>query len=300
MGRRQWWIVGATAMAIGLLGIVARGAEPEVRLTYLYDNTSAADGVKPDWGFACLVEGHGKTVLFDTGTNEEIFRHNVSALKVDLSRVQALVLSHDHRDHTGGLAVLGSRPGLPVFCARGFGEQTVKSLADAGFQATPVTRSAEIFPGYRVSDAMPLEGEPGGRVIEEALLVDTRDGLVVIVGCAHPGIVPMIRRIRETSTRPVVMVLGGFHLLETPADEVRSVIAGLKSMGVAYAGPTHCTGEEAIRLFSEAYGDHFIRGGAGTIVEIPPAGGRAPLTASPRPQRGPAGDVFRTEEREFR
>ena len=274
MTLRKRWLALAAVIAVGFLGIAAREAPPEVRITYLYDNIATAEGVKADWGFACLVERRGKTVLFDTGMKEEIFRDNLSALKVDLSRIEALVLSHDHRDHTGGLALLGRRPGLPAFYARGFSPETVAKLSAAGFKGTPVTRSVEIFPGYRVSDSMTAEGEPGAGPIEEALVVDTRDGLVVIVGCAHPGIVPMLRRIRETTGRPVAMVLGGFHLFQTPAGEVRRIIADFKSMGVASAGPSHCTGDEAIALFREAYGDRFIRGGVGTVVEIPPAGGR--------------------------
>lgn len=273
MTRRQWLLAVPAMIAVGFLGVAARGAGPEFRATYLYDNTAATEGVKADWGFACLVEGHGKTVLFDTGTKEEIFRHNISALKVDLSKVQALVLSHDHRDHTGGLALLGRRPGFPVFYARGFGQQTVAKLADAGFKGTPITHSVGIFPGYQVSDAMVGGGELGAGTVEDALVVDTREGLVVIVGCAHPGIVPMIRRIRQTTRRPITMVLGGFHLLQTPAEEVRRIIADFKSMGVAYAGPTHCTGDEATRMFREAYGDHFIKGGVGTVVEVPTEGG---------------------------
>ena len=274
MTRRTWLIAAALAIAACLPRAAARAAEPETRITYLYDNTAAAEGVKADWGFACLVEGRGKKVLFDTGTKEEIFRHNVSALKVDLSGIDALVLSHDHRDHTGGLALLGRRPGLPAYYARGFSTETVARLADAGFKGMPVTRSVEIFPGYRVGETMVGGDGPGAGTAEEALVVDTGEGLVVIVGCAHPGIVPMIRKIRETTGRPVAMVLGGFHLFQTPADEVRRIIADFKSMGVARAGPSHCTGEEATAMFREAYGDRFVRGGVGAVVEIPPAGGR--------------------------
>jgi 7,8-dihydropterin-6-yl-methyl-4-(beta-D-ribofuranosyl)aminobenzene 5'-phosphate synthase len=258
------------------------GQEPAVRVTYLYDNTVAASGVKPDWGFACLVVGHGRTVLFDTGAKADILRGNLAALNVDLSRVDALVLSHDHLDHTGGLDALGMRVSLPAYYARGFDPRVVDSLSAARYTPIPVHRSVEIFPGIRVSDEMVLKAaaQPPASgvnpaapatpaIAEEALLVDTPQGLVVIVGCAHPGIVSMLRQIKQTTNRPIYMVLGGFHLLQTGAAQVRQIVSDFKSLGVVYAGPTHCTGDEAIRLFREAYGDHFIQGGVGTVVGAP-------------------------------
>lgn len=261
----------ALGVVVGLLWTsVVLGQRPAVRVTYLYDNTAAVPGVTPHWGFACLVEAHGRRVLFDTGANAKTFQDNVTALKVDLQRIDALVLSHDHGDHTQGLAALGSRPGLPVYYAQGFAPQVVARLTEAGFKKVPVSRAVPIFPGIGVSDEMALESPAAGaRIVEDALLVETAEGLVVIVGCAHPGIVTMLKQIRASSGQPIHMVLGGFHLSQTPADHVRHIIADFKSLGVAYAGPTHCTGEDAIRLFREAYGDHFIPGGVGRVVEAP-------------------------------
>jgi 7,8-dihydropterin-6-yl-methyl-4-(beta-D-ribofuranosyl)aminobenzene 5'-phosphate synthase len=101
------------------------------------------------------------------------------------------------------------------------------------------------------------------------LIVDTPEGSVVIVGCAHPGIVSMPKRIAETTKKRTYMVIGGFHLMQTAADGVKRTIADFKALGMAWAGPTHCTGDEAITLFREAYGDRFIAGGVGTVVEGP-------------------------------
>jgi len=261
---------------IGLLcASAAQGQGPSVRVTYLYDNTAAVTGAAPDWGYACLVEAHGRRVLFDTGANARIFRDNATALKVDLQRIDALVLSHDHGDHTLGLEALGRRPGVPAYYPQGFSPQVVARLDEAGFTKVPVSRTVRVFPGFSVSDEMVLglpaasSGAAGMRIAEGALLVETSDGLVVIVGCAHPGIVAMLRQIRATSGRPIHMVLGGFHLEQTSVDQVRRIIADFKSLGVAHAGPTHCTGEEAIRLFREAYGEQFIPGGVGRAVEAP-------------------------------
>jgi len=263
-----------TIAALAAAGAIARAAGPGVRVTYLYDNTTTAPTLTADWGFACLVEGHGRTVLFDTGTKPEVLRRNMAALKVDAARIQALVFSHPHADHTLGAGALTALPGLPVYAGEHFRLPPDAEAQLARIGATRVTVPAatpvEVFPSFTVTGEM-----AAANTYEEALVIDTPAGAVVLVGCAHPGIVTMLQRVAEATKRPIHMVLGGFHLLQTPAQEVRRIIAEFKAMGVAWAGPAHCTGEEAIALFREAYGDHFIAGGVGTVVEVPRAGTRA-------------------------
>jgi len=255
-----WLAVGAAASTSPGFPATARGQAPGVRVTYLYDNTSAVPGVRADWGFACLIEGRGARLLFDTGTQPDILTHNAQALHVDLGRLDAVVLSHDHGDHIAGFPALGSRPGLRVFHAERFNPAVIAALRGSGATLVPVSKSVEVLPGFRTSD------EFGNAIREEALLVDTPDGLVVIVGCSHPGIVPMLRQIKASTGRPIHAVLGGFHLMQTPADEVKRMVAEFQELGVGRVGPTHCTGPDAIARFKEAYGDRFIQGGVGTVV----------------------------------
>ncbi len=244
-------------------------ASPQsLTITYLYDNTSVMPGMKADWGFACLVQGNGKNILFDTGANAGVLRTNMALLHVDAAGLDALVFSHEHGDHTRGLEALGQRPGLMTFFPASFGEATRAAFTKQGLQLTPVSRATEIFPGFATSDEM------GTQIHEEALVADTQQGLVVIVGCAHPGIVSMLKQISTSRSRPVHMVIGGFHLLQTPAEELKRIVGEFKEMKVAYVGATHCTGEQAIRLFQEAYGEHYIKGGVGTVVRAPIVGSR--------------------------
>jgi 7,8-dihydropterin-6-yl-methyl-4-(beta-D-ribofuranosyl)aminobenzene 5'-phosphate synthase len=271
---------GTGAVAFLLAGQLLSAQGPGVRITYLYDNTLATQGTTPDWGFACLLEGRGRTILFDTGAQPEILRHNMATLKVDPARVQAVVLSHEHGDHTVGIDALPAAPGLPVYIGEHFRlpAAAVAALARIGATRIAVTsaKPVQIFPGFAVSEEIARNG-----AYEEALVVDTPAGSVIVVGCAHPGIVAMLRRIAETTKRPIHMVIGGFHLLQTSSDDVKRIIADFKALGVAWTGPTHCTGDEAIRLFREAYGDHFIAGGVGTIVDVPKersSAARAPST----------------------
>ena len=263
--KRHSPFVAATAVALLLAGIHLSAQAPSVRITYLYDNTVAVQGTRPDWGFACLVEGHEHAVLFDTGARPEILRENMAALQVDATKIQAVVLSHEHGDHTAGLNALPAMPELPVYIGEHFflPPPATAALTRIGARRLTVKAGAptQVFPGFVVSDE--ISGNGAGR---GALVVDTPAGSVVVVGCSHPGIVAMLQRIADTTKRPIHTVIGGFHLLQTPAGEVKKIIAGFKALGVVRAGPTHCTGDEAIRMFREAYGDGFITGGVGTVV----------------------------------
>ncbi len=267
-------IVVAVILAVALAGPAGgQGSSAPatgVRITYLYDNTVAVQGTKADWGFACLVEGNGHTVLFDAGARADVLGQNMRALKVDPARIEAVVLSHQHDDHTVGLDALPSSPGLPVY----FGEHfTLPPSAAAALRrvgakrvATVAGKSVPIFPGFTVSEEIARSN-----AYEDALVLDTPSGSVVVVGCAHPGIVAMLQRIAQTTKKPIHMVIGGFHLLQTPRDEVKKIVADFRTMGIAWTGPTHCTGADAMALFRETYGDHFIAGGVGTVVNAPRA-----------------------------
>jgi 7,8-dihydropterin-6-yl-methyl-4-(beta-D-ribofuranosyl)aminobenzene 5'-phosphate synthase len=261
-----------TLMVVCLLLLGAHGAgqvsSQSVTITYLYDNTTISDGTKPDWGFSCLIQGSGNNVLFDTGAKADILRANLAALHVDASRINAVVFSHEHADHTGGVEALGERPGLATFFPASFGKATRDAFSRQGLRLMPNSTATAVLPGFATTD------ETGTQIREEALVAEVPDGLVVVVGCAHPGIIPMLKQIAGSRKRPIYMVLGGFHLLQTPADEVKRIVNEFKAMNIAYAGPTHCTGDEAMKLFRAAYGARFINGGVGTIVRAPMAESR--------------------------
>lgn len=240
---------------------------PEVKVTVLYDNTAAMPGPSPSWGFAALVEADGRRILFDTGGNPDTFRENAAALGVDLAALDALVISHEHWDHTQGMPALGRREGLPVYFPSGASPAApFRTRIDyAGMKPVPVADMTRISAHVQASHEM-----RGGMAPEIALVVETREGLVVLVGCSHPGIDRMLREIRERTGQPILLVLGGFHLLDSGPDVVDRTLATFKDLGVRHVGAAHCTGAAAISAVRVAFGDRFVEGGVGTTVQAAP------------------------------
>jgi len=111
-------------------------------------------------------------------------------------------------------------------------------------------------------------GEMGTQIKEQSLILNTSKGLVVITGCAHPGIVDIVRRAKEMIDKNIYLVFGGFHLMQKSEVEVKNIISQFKDLGVEKVGATHCTGERAIQLFKQAYGDDFVQMGVGRVIKI--------------------------------
>jgi 7,8-dihydropterin-6-yl-methyl-4-(beta-D-ribofuranosyl)aminobenzene 5'-phosphate synthase len=264
--KKRGWLISLAVLAIALAGPTASAEGPALTVTIIYDNYAADPACATDWGFSCLVEGLKKTVLFDAGTREDIFLKNAEALKVDLGRVGLAVLSHFHGDHTGGLeAALRKRPGLTLYVpvdkdqnATLFAERLEKS----GGQLVRVDQALELDEG------LSLTGTMGVAIKEQSLILDTSRGLVIIAGCAHPGIVSILETAKQLTGRPIEAVLGGFHLLQTGDAELARIIGRFKELGVARVGASHCTGDKAIALFREAYKDRFIELGAGRVLRF--------------------------------
>jgi 7,8-dihydropterin-6-yl-methyl-4-(beta-D-ribofuranosyl)aminobenzene 5'-phosphate synthase len=231
-----------------------------ITLTIVYDNNPLDARLKTAWGFACLIETVKTTVLFDTGGDGPTLMGNMLALGFDPRRIDAVALSHAHGDHTGGLdALLAVHDNLTVYLPQSF---------PAEFKSRVSKRSAVISVSkpMTITERIRTMGEMGTSIVEQSLIVETDKGLIVITGCAHPGIVEIVRRAKTYGN--VYMVLGGFHLGDKSAQEIEAIIAELKRLGVRKVAPCHCTGEAAIRQFSAAFGADFIQAGAGAIVLI--------------------------------
>jgi 7,8-dihydropterin-6-yl-methyl-4-(beta-D-ribofuranosyl)aminobenzene 5'-phosphate synthase len=244
------------------------GTDPVIRsndvtVSVLYDNRPYAEGCEPAWGFSCLVTGPEKSILFDTGGDGDILLENMKRLGLEPEAAGVVVLSHAHWDHTGGLKHVLERNG----------DVTIVSPSDF------VVSVRGIMPGSEerivtASDCLSICGgvysteEMGRSIPEQSLIIRTDSGLVVITGCAHIGIVKILDRVREMFDEDILLVMGGFHLMNESGKDLREIIDRFRALGVAYAAPCHCSGNRAIEAFAAGYGDRFIGIGAGIVLDL--------------------------------
>jgi 7,8-dihydropterin-6-yl-methyl-4-(beta-D-ribofuranosyl)aminobenzene 5'-phosphate synthase len=229
-----------------------------ITLTVVYDNRSADPRLGTAWGFACLIETGAMTILFDTGGDGQLLLDNMKTLGIDPQAIDAVVLSHIHSDHTGGLdRLLAINDRLTVYLPRSF---------PASFKARIHNPIVAVSEPAQIADHIRTTGELGTAIVEQALLIETRHGLIVLTGCAHPGIVEIVQQAKTVGE--IDLIMGGFHLADRSTAEVEAVIAEIKRSGVQQAAPGHCTGDRAIEQFRAAFGADFIPIGAGAVVDI--------------------------------
>jgi len=231
-----------------------------VTITVLYDNIAVSQGTRADWGFSCLIRGFEKTVLFDTGARGDVLLHNMEVLGIAPQEIEVVVLSHDHSDHTGGLAqVVAQNAHVAVYYPASFARDSVASARDAGATLVPVEAAVSPCPGVTVM-------APFGKPQESGLMLETAAGRVLVVGCAHPGVVEMVEAAGAGGGGPVVAVVGGFHLRSHSAEQVDRIARDLLALGVRQCGPAHCTGERAIAQLTAAFAGGATGMGVGAVV----------------------------------
>lgn len=237
-----------------------------MEIKILFDKAALNSDFLTGWGFPCLINDK---ILFDTGEDSVSLFNNMNNFGVKIEKIESVVISHNHWDHAGGLwDILKERPGLKVYAcphfSSGFKEKVKKLrgrlIENSGFQEIEknIFVSGEILGEYA-----------GGPMPEQALILKTQQGLTIITGCAHPGIVRMVEKIREEFPKEqLYLVMGGFHLMDKDSRLVESIIDQFRKMGIKKAAPSHCSGKEAEESFKKIYKDNFISLSSGQTIEI--------------------------------
>ena len=271
------------------------------------ENTVAGLGLLGEWGLSVLIEAGERTYLVDTGTTRAV-TNNMDTMHVDPQAVDAVVLSHGHFDHTGGLrAVLGrmnrknvrivahpdiwdskysrnKKTGDYRYVGRPFRREELEGLG-ARFELTaeptwltedvavsgtePMTSDFE-----RVAENLCVKNgaffEPDHLADDQSVYLRTDLGLVIVLGCAHRGMVNIIGHARELmETKEVYMVIGGTHLGPVSEKQLTLTIDALREMGVQRLGVSHCTGMKAAAKLNQEFGDQFFYNNAGTTIRFP-------------------------------
>jgi len=241
----------------------ANGIDKPVTVKVIYDNYVSEEDLKSDWGYSVMIEGLEKVILFDAGTKPDIFEFNFKKMDLEADKVDLIVFSHEHGDHTEGLpAFVKLKKGIPVIIPNSFSDQFKKKMVTFGLIPVIVKEPAMIC------DNLYTSGEFDYQIPEQALVLNTPYGLVVMTGCSHPGIVGMLSEIKSAFGKNIYMVFGGFHLLDKSEKEMEGIISELRTLGVVKCGATHCTGEKQIKMIKDAYGANFIEMGAGNTIVI--------------------------------
>jgi 7,8-dihydropterin-6-yl-methyl-4-(beta-D-ribofuranosyl)aminobenzene 5'-phosphate synthase len=234
-----------------------------IKLTVAYNNVSFDSRLKNDWGFSCFIEGIGQNILFDTGGFGSILLNNMKVLGIKPKLVNSVFLSHYHIDHIGGLVdLLGQNSNVTVYLLEEFPESYRKMIQDTGAKTKILADSTKLL------NQVYSTGEMIKMISEHSLIIETSEGLVIITGCAHLGIVNIVKKSKGLLNNDVLLIMGGFHLLRKSKQQIETIIDELKNLGVKKVAPGHCTGDEAIGLFRKAWGNNFLQGGTGAIIEV--------------------------------
>jgi len=231
----------------------------------VYDNNAFDKRLKTAWGFACVVTGVEKTVLFDTGGDGRILLANMKACGIDPKAIDTVVLSHIHYDHTGGLrAFLEANSRVTVYLPKVFPEGFKREARKAGAKVVETDEPHKICKGAWTTGVL------DGGIPEQGLYLKGPQGLVVITGCAHPGIVDIVKAAKaHAGTRPDT-VMGGFHMGGASPREVHRVIEAFQALGVTHVAPSHCSGDATRRRMKEAFGKGYLPAGAGARIIFEP------------------------------
>jgi 7,8-dihydropterin-6-yl-methyl-4-(beta-D-ribofuranosyl)aminobenzene 5'-phosphate synthase len=286
-------------LALVVMCVVAIPCRAQDKVTILYDAFGESAGLTKDWGFSALVEHNGKRILFDTGNNAAIFEHNVKALGVDLTKLDFVVMSHRHADHTTGLRyVLSVNPNVTVYVpadgGNGFGglpfpktflraDESLPAkmryfggadpehfawgkLYDTG-SFLPVNQLTEVSPGiFLVRTVSQNKGTL--ELPELTLAIKRPNGLLLVDGCSHSGIEAILEAASAVGPRTEI-VFGGLHLVTTPTEEIDALVENLKTKWkVQRVAPGHCTGEPAFARLKKVYGESYLYAGLGTTLEL--------------------------------
>ena len=300
------FVLATTFISAWLLPICASArptptatAAAPARITVLYDAFGKDAAMTKDWGYAALVEINGKRILFDTGDDPAIFAKNVKAKAVDLTKLDFVVLSHRHSDHVGGFSYLLSKnPKVKVYAPKdGFGgifgsDQPSKFYRKDEslpaemryYNGTPpeIVRVGTVFPGANIqlidktTEVAPgitlialVSDAPGTKEMKElSLAINTPDGIVLVVGCSHPGIEAIVSEAAKINPH-IHFIAGGFHLVVAEDAAIGKAAATLHdTYRVDYIAPGHCTGEPTFAAMQRMFGDRYFYAGLGTTLAV--------------------------------
>jgi len=240
---------------------ISSKVDGDLTITVVYDNNPYKEGLETAWGFSCLITGTEKTILFDTGGDGSILLGNMEKLAIAPNSIELVALSHIHGDHTGGLgSFLEKNSDVTIYLPESFPAKFKDKVKRYG------ARIVEVEQSLKICENVYSVGQLGKLIKEQSLIIRTDKGLILITGCAHPGIVKIVNATKELLKDNILLVMGGFHLEWASRSKIEKIILAFEKVGVCYAGPSHCSGEKCRDLFEKHFGKNYITVGAGKVI----------------------------------
>jgi 7,8-dihydropterin-6-yl-methyl-4-(beta-D-ribofuranosyl)aminobenzene 5'-phosphate synthase len=270
----------------------------KAQISVLYDAFGKVSAMHKDWGYAALIEYGGKRILFDAGNNPDILAQNARTKGIDLSKLDFVVMSHRHGDHMGGIAyLLRVNPQVKIYAPKeSFG------IYGADLPSAFYRKDTSLPPEQRYYDGKPPEvmrfgsawpgadfelvdediaiapgihlialvsNKPGTLELRElSLAIDTPEGMVIVVGCSHPGIEKIVEAAAKINPR-IHLLAGGFHLVVSTDGEIEKIVTALHdTYQVAYVAPGHCTGEPTFTALRKTFAERYLYAGLGSTFAI--------------------------------
>ena len=236
----------------------------KIELTIIFDNISYSKQLQTQWGYSCLIETANDTILFDTGSDAKILLSNMSQLQVDPNSINSIFISHNHYDHLDGLAeFLRINPNVTVYIPHSFDRKIENQIVKTGADVIRIKSAREIAINVYSLGQLRLS------VAEQSIALLTSKGLVLITGCAHPGIINIIKKAQSIfPDEQIYLAIGGFHLKNDNNEIINQTIRTIYDLNVSHVAPSHCTGDDAIKEFENVYQNNCIKSGVGKKIII--------------------------------
>ncbi|NQT02946.1 MAG: MBL fold metallo-hydrolase [Planctomycetes bacterium] len=240
----------------------------KLAITVTCDTDPHKKGREADWGFAVFITGTEKTILFDVGGR--FLLNNMRKLAIEPDSVDVVVLSHIHEDHICELGgFLQENSNVTVYLPASLPKEFKDNTRDYGAKVIGVKESRQICENVYST------GQLGKVIKEHSLIVRTDKGLVIVTGCAHPGIINVVNTAKELMQDDIFLVMGGFHDEDRPLplewatqDRLEEIISAFEQLGVRYVGPCHCSGGRVRDLFKRHFGRKYIDISTGKVIAL--------------------------------
>ena len=238
-----------------------------MQIKVVFDKDSIDKNFHRGWGLSFLVE---ERILFDTGEKGKWLLNNLEKMKVDIDKIDSVVISHDRWDHWGGLwDLLKKKGGIKVYILPHFTNEFKEKAQSLQAKLIENTNLLQLSKDIFIIGGDIYGKHPNGYIPEQVLILRTKNGLTIISGCARQGVLKIIEKVKRAFPSQIIYLMaGGFHLINSDKRTVEFIVESFKKMGVVKVGPTHCSGSSAKEIFQEKYGNNFIFIKAGVILNV--------------------------------